>query len=786
MAVSMTTLTGPIYLPDGSTPLGGRVSLELSSWDREAGEALLISGPIYETIDENGQFSLSVFTTTEGENGVHYKMFVIWEDSTLSESYVNGIYVGTPTPHYTKKYIGSFSLSGDGPFKVSDLNIVSELTANSFDVYLECQAYAANAATSVDLAAQIASDSEASAVAAASSAAALVAQNRLAAVDLATTTNIALTGSQTIDGVVSSTKRILVKDQTNPTENGIYVASAGAWTRASDADTSIKVAYAYVGVISGLTNSGKHFQVVNAPILGTGPIVFRRLGEVADVISAVAVETAARTEVINDMTTSGPFTSASIDSHGYVFRIEWSEGDVSFPNIQSTSDTSLTVNFANLDSDGYALSGELQWFDGTNWPTTYQQNSQMPLGDLLIKAGYGQSVSTGSGEGGLSITPIAGLRMFAEGDWLDDAGWAAPPTFSTVVSHVSASDREPWARGSAESQAQFYFSLMNHDLKSGGGILSLNVARGEKTALELSEGGLYFSRFEAFLTAAANYAVSNGFAPSIGPLPFVHGEADISSGTSGIGYIEQVETGIRLPYEAVVQATIDPTYQCTMMLTQVASAAYYNRHDSEIALAQLRMCMERPDRYAFAGPMYQYLYGGLGGAGSHLNGAVENKWAAAMMGRAEAYILAHKPVPYIKPLTASKRGKRSVVVSFDVPTSPLVMDSVSVSDPGNMGFKLFRLDTGVELGISSVSVVGGTNVKIVTDSNLPASKIRVAYAQHGGVYDDADADSFGSVTGRLTGNRGCLRDSTSDAFVISGVSKPLWHWTPIFELNTGA
>ena len=141
MSVSLTTITGPIYLPNGATPVGGRVSFELSSWDQEEGAGLIVSGPVYSTIDSNGQFSVELYTTASGSNSVHYRMFVIWEDSELSESYVNDIYVGTPTPHYTKKYIGSFALSGPGPFQVSDLNILSETNSSSFDAYLEMRAF---------------------------------------------------------------------------------------------------------------------------------------------------------------------------------------------------------------------------------------------------------------------------------------------------------------------------------------------------------------------------------------------------------------------------------------------------------------------------------------------------------------------------------------------------------------------------------------------------------------------------------------------------------------------
>lgn len=142
MALTMTTVTGPVFLPNGATPLGGRVSFELSSWDVEDSAGLVITGPVYVPIDENGQFTVQLFTTTAGTESVTYRMFVIWEDSTLAQSYVNDIYVSHPTPHYTKKFIGSFVLSGPGPYKLSELDIVSEVNNSSFDAYLEMKAYA--------------------------------------------------------------------------------------------------------------------------------------------------------------------------------------------------------------------------------------------------------------------------------------------------------------------------------------------------------------------------------------------------------------------------------------------------------------------------------------------------------------------------------------------------------------------------------------------------------------------------------------------------------------------
>jgi hypothetical protein len=54
---------------------------------------------------------------------------------------------------------------------------------------------------------------------------------------VATTVNILLDGLQTVDGVVlTGGERVLVKNQINATENGVYLAAAGAWARAADAD----------------------------------------------------------------------------------------------------------------------------------------------------------------------------------------------------------------------------------------------------------------------------------------------------------------------------------------------------------------------------------------------------------------------------------------------------------------------------------------------------------------------------------------------------------------------
>jgi len=82
-----------------------------------------------------------------------------------------------------------------------------------------------------------------------------------AAVAAASTGNLTLSGEQTIDGVATSASRVLVKDQTTGSQNGIYVTAAGAWTRATDADTGTEVS-GIVFVSGGTTQISTSWGVI--------------------------------------------------------------------------------------------------------------------------------------------------------------------------------------------------------------------------------------------------------------------------------------------------------------------------------------------------------------------------------------------------------------------------------------------------------------------------------------------------------------------------------------------
>jgi len=73
-------------------------------------------------------------------------------------------------------------------------------------------------------------------------------------VKCATTANITLSGAQTIDGVSAGIgDRVLVKNQSTASQNGVYVVASGSWTRATDMDAWAEVPGSFVFVEQGTT-----------------------------------------------------------------------------------------------------------------------------------------------------------------------------------------------------------------------------------------------------------------------------------------------------------------------------------------------------------------------------------------------------------------------------------------------------------------------------------------------------------------------------------------------------
>jgi hypothetical protein len=112
---------------------------------------------------------------------------------------------------------------------------------------------------------------------------------------VATTANITLAGLQTISGLVLvAGDRVLVKDQTDTTTNGIYIASTSAWSRAPDFDGTRDVVNGTLVVVCQSESVGtiNIWQAVatDPVVIGTSAITFMKVTNLT--LSAVETQTA--------------------------------------------------------------------------------------------------------------------------------------------------------------------------------------------------------------------------------------------------------------------------------------------------------------------------------------------------------------------------------------------------------------------------------------------------------------------------------------------------------------
>jgi len=158
-----------------------------------------------------------------------------------------------------------------------------------------------------------------------------------------TTANIALSGTQTIDGVALTVgDRVLVKSQTAGSENGIYVVASGSWTRATDADgspTNEVTAGMYCFVEEGTANADSGWVLAtDGPIaIGTTALTFTQFNGLGQVVAGAGLTKTGNTLDVGTASSSrivvnaddidlaivsdsggGSFLKFSRDSHGRV------------------------------------------------------------------------------------------------------------------------------------------------------------------------------------------------------------------------------------------------------------------------------------------------------------------------------------------------------------------------------------------------------------------------------------------------------------------------------------
>lgn len=133
-------------------------------------------------------------------------------------------------------------------------------------------------------------------------------------VRVASTANIpTLSGLLTIDGItLIANDRVLVKDQSTATANGIYVAASGAWSRAADADTSAEItAGMSVMVTEGTTQADTQWRLTtnDTITLGSTNLTFTQIGAATSYTQGTGITISGNTISIDTTVTARKFSA---------------------------------------------------------------------------------------------------------------------------------------------------------------------------------------------------------------------------------------------------------------------------------------------------------------------------------------------------------------------------------------------------------------------------------------------------------------------------------------------
>jgi hypothetical protein len=197
-----------------------------------------------------------------------------------------------------------------------------------------------------------------------------------ASVVAASTANLTLSGAQTIDGIsVIAGDRVLVKDQTTTSDNGIYLCASGSWTRTTDADTYAELVAAYTFVEGGTVNANNGFicTIVAGGTLGTTPITFAQFSGAGQVTAGTGMSKTGNTLNVNtassarivvgadeiDLATTGvtasTYKSVTVDTFGRI---------TAGTNPTTISGYGITDAYTKTEVDT-SLSGKLSTTGGT-------------------------------------------------------------------------------------------------------------------------------------------------------------------------------------------------------------------------------------------------------------------------------------------------------------------------------------------------------------------------------------------------------------------------------------
>ena len=370
------------------------------------------------------------------------------------------------------------------------------------------------------------------------------------AVKCATTANITLSGLQTIDTYTTlSGDRVLVKNQSTASENGIYVASASGWTRATDMDTWSEVPGAYTVVLYGSANyqTGWVSTSADTGTINVTAITFVQFSGSATYYAGTGLTLAANTfSITNTGVTAASYGSAfktltaTVNAQGQLTAL--SASDIAIAGTQITSglvsptyggtgvnngSNTLTWN-ASYTLNQSVASGASPSFVGANFssiPNAALTNSSITVngstialgGSATITAANPFALTLGTGLSGTSYDGSAAVTAAIANTGVTAASY-------TILNATVNAQGQLTAASSASTTGSGNVVLANGPSISGPTIDGANpyIQFADGTAVALAAGRMWYNG----TTGSLNFGMGGGnITQQVGEEIFVYGKA---------------------------------------------------------------------------------------------------------------------------------------------------------------------------------------------------------------------------------------------------------------------
>ena len=170
-----------------------------------------------------------------------------------------------------------------------------------------------------------------------------------------TTANITLSGTQTIDGVsLSADDRVLVKNQSTATQNGLYLVKSGSWVRTDDMASGANAAGAFVFVEQGTVNAENGFTCTSntgSAVVATNNLTFAQFSGAGQITAGDGLDKSGNTLSLDLKANGGcviESTELAVDLSASSISGTLALGD------GGTGATSATAALTNLGFTAYA------------------------------------------------------------------------------------------------------------------------------------------------------------------------------------------------------------------------------------------------------------------------------------------------------------------------------------------------------------------------------------------------------------------------------------------------